>query len=162
MKRSSAATLLLSASTVFALSAQAQTFSTAPSSKVSMEKQYSEVLAVVERFHAAIKDGDLGLAERVLASDVTIYEQGHREASRAEYLGHHFKQDAAFAKAIPSTIESRAAKVSGDLALVTFESSSAGMYKEKPVRTANLSTYVLAKRGGNWWIVHVHWSARKR
>ncbi len=133
---------------------------TATSAKV--DTQVAEALAVVERFHDAIKSGDTALVERVLAPDVTIYEQGHREASRAEYLAHHFKEDVAFAKAIPSTIDARAARVSGDLAIVTSESSATGVYKDKPVKTANLSTYVLAKREGSWAIVHVHWSSRKR
>jgi ketosteroid isomerase-like protein len=145
-----------------ATSARAQPSQVAARSASSSDKQHAEVLAVVERFHDAIKGGDATLAERVLAADVTIYEQGHREASRAEYLGHHFKEDVAFAKAVPSTVDARTATVSGDLAVATSESSATGVYKDKPVKTANLSTYVLAKRDSGWVIVHVHWSSRRR
>ena len=120
------------------------------------------VIAVVEKFHTSIKTTDSALAEVVLAPNVMIFEQGHRESSRAEYLGHHFKEDAAFAKVVPSVTTSQVAHVLGDIAYVMTESTTDGVYKDKSVKGANVATYILARQDGQWRIVHIHWSSRKR
>jgi ketosteroid isomerase-like protein len=127
-----------------------------------LSKQQTEVMAVIETFHSAIKTGDSKLAAQVLAADVQIFEQGHRESSSAEYFGHHFKEDAAFAKDVASTTIAKDVRVMGDMALVMAESAAEGTYKDKGVKIASLATYVLTKRQGQWKVMHIHWSSRKR
>ncbi len=120
------------------------------------------VIAVVEKFHLAINTADSALAKVVLAPNVMIFEQGHRESSRDEYLGHHFKEDAAFAKAVPSVTKSQAVRAMGEMAFVMTESITDGVYKDKPVKGASVATYILARQDEQWRIVHIHWSSRKR
>ena len=126
------------------------------------QQQHAEALKVIGQLHAAIKMGDSLLAERVLARDVQIFEQGHRESSRAEYLGHHFLEDAAYAKAVTTTITAQLAHGVGDTVLVMEEAVTVGTYKGKSVNATTLGSYVLARRSGLWQVMHIHWSSRKR
>ncbi|MCA3001639.1 MAG: nuclear transport factor 2 family protein [Burkholderiales bacterium] len=127
-----------------------------------LNKAETEVSAVVEQFHTAIKNADSKLVEQVVAANVQIFEQGHRESSRAEYLSHHFKADAAFAAVVTSKTTAQDIRLDGNMAVVMAESTTDGIYKDKPVKGANLSTYVLKRENGQWQIVHIHWSSRKR
>jgi hypothetical protein len=120
------------------------------------------VLDAVKTLRDAIRTGDAIAAERVLAPQVSIYEQGHVEASRAEYMGHHFKEDAAYAKLVASTVVAAQAQVDGAVAVVTATSNSEGTYQDKPVKSTSVETYVLRLRQGTWQIEHIHWSSRKR
>ncbi len=121
-----------------------------------------KVIAVVNQLREAIRTGNVASAEGALAESVTIYEQGHMEASRTEYMGHHFKEDVAYAKVVPSKVVSVNAQVEGAMAVVMATSSSEGVYKDKPVKSSSVETYVLRQRDGVWQIVHIHWSSRKR
>ncbi len=122
-------------------------------------KRVAETINVLRE---AIRKGDAAAAERVLAPTVSIFEQGHIEASRAEYMGHHFKEDAAYAAVVPSSVVSSKVEVDGGVAIVTATTDSAGTYKDKPVKSTTVETYVLRLRGGAWQIEHIHWSSRKR
>jgi SnoaL-like domain len=122
----------------------------------------TEVSVVIEQFHTAIKNADSKLVEQVVAANVQIFEQGHRESSRAEYLSHHFKADAAFAAVVASKTIAQEVRIAGNMAFVMVESTTDGIYKEKPVKGANVSTYVLERTNMRWQIVHIHWSSRKR
>ena len=120
------------------------------------------ILAVVEQLRNAIKSGDTAMAERSMAENITIFEQGHAEKSRAEYVGHHFKEDVVFAKAVPSAVVSTEAKVAGSMAVVTAVTTTDGSFKDKPIKNAGVETYVLRLQDGRWQIEHIHWSSRKR
>lgn len=120
------------------------------------------VVAVVEQLHEAIAAGDLKRAEKVLDREVQIFEQGHREASRAEYFAQHFAEDADFARAVKTQTVWRDVRVTGELAVIVAETRTDGTYKTKPVASNGLATYVLARKADGWVIVHVHWSQRKR
>ncbi len=122
----------------------------------------AKVTAVVNQLREAIRSGDVALAERVLAETVTIFEQGHVESSRAEYMGHHFKEDVAYAKLVPSKVVSVSTVIDAGMALVTATTTTDGLYKDKPVKSAGVETYVLRLRDGAWRIEHIHWSNRKR
>ena len=125
----------------------------------------SAVLAVnqiVDKLRAAIATGNAMLAEEAMAENITIFEQGHAELSRAEYLGHHFKEDVIFANAVPSVVLSSQTKIEGKMALVTAFTTTDGMYKDKPIKNAGVETYVLRLQNGRWQIEHAHWSSRKR
>jgi ketosteroid isomerase-like protein len=128
----------------------------------AVDAESGRVEAVVKLLRDAIRTGDASLAERVLAPGVTIYEQGHIESSRAEYMGHHFKEDAAYAKVVGSVVRDTRVKVAGAIAIVTASSHSDGVYQGKPVKSATAETYVLGLQNGVWQIEHIHWSSRKR
>lgn len=148
----------LAATLLLATAAIAQTPPPAKGVSPAAEK----VVTVVNQLREAIRTGDAVLAERVLAASVTIFEQGHVESSRAEYMGHHFKEDVAYAKLVPSKVVSVSAVVDAGMALVTATTTTDGLYKDKPVKNAGVETYVLRLRDDAWRIEHIHWSSRKR
>lgn len=133
-----------------------------PKSVTPISAENEKVIKVINQLREAIVSGDDALAARVMLDNITIYEQGHIESSRAEYLGHHFKQDVAFAKAAPSKVVDVAVKVEGNMALVTANTTTDGVFQEKPVKNAGVETYVLRLQDGVWRILHIHWSSRKR
>lgn len=112
-------------------------------------------------FHAAIVKSDRAAATSALAADVQIFESGFVERSRDEYLSHHFEEDAKFAKTVTRKVLKHGEQVAGDMALIMEESETSGTYDGKPIRLIGTETAVLRLNGGNWQIVHIHWSSRK-
>ena len=115
--------------------------------------------AVVDRFHQALKSGDLEAAARLLDNSALIYESGGIERSKAEYRAHHLPADAAYSKAVPSVISARSGGAAADLAWVATESRATGSFNGKPVDRISTETMVLRQKLGVWKIVHIHWSS---
>ena len=114
---------------------------------------------VVDAFHKALTDADPKQAMALLADDVSIYESGGAEASKAEYAGHHLDADIAFLKGIKQSVAARSSQASGDMALVTSQGTTVGTYKDKAIDSASTETMVLRLTEGKWKIVHIHWSS---
>ncbi|MFP5329926.1 MAG: YybH family protein [Alphaproteobacteria bacterium] len=130
-----------------------------PAETSGLSAEAREAAAVVDAFHAALRGGDTAAALAMLAEDVLIFEGGGVERSKAEYASHHLEADAAFSKAVTSTLTRRAGGVSGDLAWVASEGRTAGEYKGRPVDRVTAETMLLRRSGGAWKIVHIHWSS---
>ncbi len=116
---------------------------------------------VVDEFNAAIVAQDRATVERSLDPAVQIFESGYVERSREEYLGHHFLEDAKFAKGLKTRILKRGETQSGDVAVLWSETATEGSYEGKPVKLLGTETMVLKQVDGQWRIVHLHWSSRK-
>jgi ketosteroid isomerase-like protein len=116
----------------------------------------------VERLHRAIAQGDRTAASATLAANVRIFESGYVERSRDEYLSHHFEADAKFAQTVKRKVVWRSEQMAGDTALLLAETESSGSFKGKPIKLFGLETIVLRHVDGEWNIVHIHWSSRKR
>lgn len=114
-----------------------------------------------EKLHLAIARSDRAVAASALAADVQIFESGFVERSRDEYLSHHFESDARFAKAVPRRVTRRSEQVAGNMALILEETEASGSYDGQPVKLVGTETAVLRLEGGNWQVVHIHWSSRK-
>ena len=112
-------------------------------------------------FHAAIVKADRAAATSALAADVQIFESGFVERSREEYLSHHFDADAKFAKTVTRKVLKHGEQVAGNMALIMEETETSGSYDGQPIRLIGAETAVLRLNGGNWQIVHIHWSSRK-
>jgi ketosteroid isomerase-like protein len=123
--------------------------------------QMSPPHKVVDDFNAAIVAQDRATVERSLDPAVQIFEAGYVERSRDEYLGHHFLEDAKFAKGLKTRILKRGETQSGDVAVVWTETATEGSYEGKPVKLLGTETMVLKQVDGQWRIVHLHWSSRK-
>lgn len=117
-----------------------------------------DAAAVVDAFHAALRGDDTAGALALLADEVLIFEGGRVERSKAEYAAHHLAADAAFSKAVSSTLTRRSGGASGDTAWVASEGRTAGEYKGRPIDRVTAETIVLRRSGGAWKIVHIHWS----
>jgi ketosteroid isomerase-like protein len=96
----------------------------------------------------------------LLAPDVLIYESGGAERSRDEYESHHMPADMAFLQEMSTTVTRQRDYQSEDFALVVTESRTRGMYQDQKIDLAGTETIMLEKRGGEWKIVHIHWSSR--
>ena len=126
---------------------------------VAVAPQARPAVAVVDAFHAALRGGDTDAAQSHLAVDALIYESGGVERGRQEYASHHLGADAAFAKAVPSTVTRRSGVAAGDMAWIATEGRTAGIYKEKPLDRVTTETMILRRQAGVWKIVHIHWSS---
>lgn len=123
--------------------------------------EYTEPKEALAAFHAALAAGDTAKAIGLLAPDVTIYESGFVERSRAEYAGHHLPEDIAFAKTSSRSVLQQGECREGKLALIWQETETRARLKGKEVRILGTETALLQQTGDNWSIVHVHWSSRK-
>lgn len=47
------------------------------------------------------------------------------------------------------------------MALILEETEASGSYESQPVKLVGTETAVLRLEGGNWQVVHMHWSSRK-
>jgi len=112
-------------------------------------------------FHAALAAGDAEAAAALLADDVTIYEEGWVERSKAEYVARHLPDDIAFSRQVTMTTASSQTFTRGDTAWVISEGTSKGTFQGKPVDRVNAETMVLRLDQGGWRIVHMHWSSHK-
>ncbi len=119
-------------------------------------------VAVVERFSAALKAGDLDTVSTLLAPDVVILESGGAERSREEYLAHHAGADATFLRDARVESGPRVARVEGSLAWVASESETHVFREGKPAAFLGTETMILQRGSEGWRIVHIHWSSRAR
>jgi ketosteroid isomerase-like protein len=119
-------------------------------------------VAVVERFGAALANGDLATAESLLDPEVLILESGGAEQNRAEYMGHHAGADAKFLRDAIVHPGRRRVHVEGDLAWVGSESELQAKADGKPLTLLSTETMVLRRQQGAWRIVHIHWSSRPK
>lgn len=118
-------------------------------------------LAALDAFHDALGRADTAAALARLADDVLIYEQGGAERSKSEYASHHLGSDAEFAKATRRQLTTRRSFAAGDLVVVTSETRTTGRFRDRDVDSLGKETAVLRRSGGDWRIVHVHWSSQK-
>lgn len=113
---------------------------------------------VVDAFHFALKSGDRRKALELLAADITIFEQGRVERSRTEYAKTHLAEDIAFASATQRTVARRSSRLLGNSAWVLSINRTRGKFRNRAVDFTTDETMVLARVGGKWRIVHIHWS----
>lgn len=121
----------------------------------------SEPKEVLTAFYAALSAGDKAKATELLAPDVTIYESGYVERSRADYAGHHLPEDIAFAKTSTRSVLRQGERIDGNLAVIWEETETKAKVGGKDMRILGTETALLQKLGNTWSIVHVHWSSRK-
>jgi mono/diheme cytochrome c family protein/ketosteroid isomerase-like protein len=114
----------------------------------------------VDAFFAALTAGDAKTAEGWLTPDVLVYESGHKESSRDEYVSHHLKADMDFlAHAKVERLE-RASNGGPDTAWVTTRSRMRAEHEGKPVDLYSNETMVLTRDAAQGWrIRHIHWSS---
>ncbi len=121
----------------------------------------NEPKEVLAAFHAALGSGDKAKATELLAPDITIYESGFVERSRAEYAEHHMAGDMAFAKTSTHRVLQHSERQDGSLAVIWEETETKATVKNTEVLYLGTTTALLQKSGDTWTIVHVHWSSRK-
>ena len=143
----------------FALSAVAATGLSSPVG--GQQSDSTDVVAVIERFHAALSVGDSAAAIALLAPDVTILESGGVE-NREQYRSHHLAGDIEFARGVPRTRAPIAVTVAGDVAWATSTSVTQGDFRGRAVNSNSAELMVLTRSEGKWLIRAIHWSSRPR
>ncbi|WP_323844306.1 YybH family protein [Microbulbifer magnicolonia] len=112
----------------------------------------------VQMFHRALREGDQQSVLNALADAVVIFEGGGVERSAQEYAGHHLPADIAFLQQMKINQQELQVREVGDLAYAYGRSRLQGDYKDKALDLQSMETLVLKRSGGEWKIVHVHWS----
>ena len=118
--------------------------------------------AAVEAFHSALSAGDRERALSWLDPEVVIFESGGAEMSREEYASHHLESDMAFVGATKTEVVDRQAQSAGDTAWVLSRTRTTGQFRDRPIDADGVETMVLQRDGGQWRIVHIHWSSLAR
>jgi ketosteroid isomerase-like protein len=121
----------------------------------------ASVASLVERFHAALEQGDSTTALSLLSDDAVIIEGGDVE-SLADYRAHHLPADIAFARAVKARRTPPSITVSGDVAYSTATSATRGTYRDRAVDTVGAELIVARRVDGSWRIAAIHWSSRRR
>jgi ketosteroid isomerase-like protein len=115
----------------------------------------------VDAFHAALAAGKAEEAAALLADDLVVYEEGHVEASKAEYLRSHLPQDIAFLRGVVETTTASRVVLRGETAWVIREGATKGTFQGREVDRVTSETVVLHLEADGWRIVHIHWSSHK-
>jgi ketosteroid isomerase-like protein len=115
--------------------------------------------AVVDAFHAALRQGNTKTALSHLAENALIFEAGGVERGRQEYASHHLGADSAFSQAVPGKVTRRAGEAMGNVAWIATEGRTSGTYRGKAIDQVTTETMVLRRAGKAWKIVHIHWSS---
>ncbi|NHZ90258.1 DUF4440 domain-containing protein [Massilia sp. CCM 8733] len=118
----------------------------------------SETLAA---FHAALHAGDEARAMTLLSPEAVIYEAGHVERSRSEYVDHHLANDIAFARVTTRRVVRHKERLEGNVAILLDEVETRGAFKGKAINAVGTETAILEKKGDGWVVLHFHWSSRK-
>lgn len=121
----------------------------------------TDIVAAVNRFHAALVAGDSAAVDRLLSPQVVILESGGVE-TRTQYLGGHLKGDMAYAQAVPSERGSVAVMIKGDVAWASSTSTTKGEYRGRAINSVGAELMVLVRTAAGWQIAAIHWSSRSR
>jgi ketosteroid isomerase-like protein len=116
---------------------------------------------VVDAFHAALAAGKADEAAALLAEDVVVYEEGHVEGSKAEYLRSHLPQDISFLRSVVETTTASRTVLRGETAWVIREGATKGTFQGREVDRVTTETIILHLEAAGWRIVHIHWSSHK-
>lgn len=121
----------------------------------------AEVVAAVDRYHAALASGDSVAVAGLLAPNAVILESGGVE-TRAQYLGGHLRGDITFAQGVPRERGPITVQVSGDVAWATSTSTTRGEFRGRSINSVTAELMVLVRTGQGWRIAAIHWSSRNR
>ena len=133
----------------------------APLAAQPATKESAEIIAVVDRFHAALVAGDSSTALQLIAEDAVMLEAGSVE-TKAEYGKNHLPADIEFESGVSTKRSPIRAIVRGDTAWATSTSEVSGTYQGRPVDFVGAESMVLSREPGGWHIRAIHWSSRAR
>ena len=111
-------------------------------------------------FYDALATGNKTAAMAVLADDVLIFESGHVERSKNQYVESHLADDMDFAKTTHRSLIRQTEKGTAGFAIIESETETSGTYQGKKVHFFGTETAVLTQSGERWLLQHVHWSSR--
>lgn len=126
---------------------------------VAADSASMEPTKVVSSFHAALSAGNSEQALSLLSPEVSIFESGGAEMSRAEYGSHHLAGDMEFVRATKTTVVDEQSGQSADVAWVLRRTTTTGQFRGKQINSRGTETMILRKTEAGWLIGHIHWSS---
>jgi ketosteroid isomerase-like protein len=133
----------------------------APASAQQPQQEEAAVRAVATTFSEALASGDSTAALGLLHQEVVIFEGGSWE-NLEHYRSGHLRADMRYLQAIKQETLRDAVSISGDMALLTRESSAVGSVRERAIDSIGVETMILVRTPDGWKIRHIHWSSRPR
>jgi len=122
------------------------------------QQDATAVIALVERYHRALAEGDAAAALSLLANDAMILESGEVE-TRDEYRSHHLSADIQFARVVQSIRGPVRVVLRGDVAWAISTSQTRGEYRGRAIDSQGAELMVLTREGSSWKIRAIHWSS---
>jgi ketosteroid isomerase-like protein len=119
------------------------------------------VKGVIQQFHQALERRDVAAIEALVAPDVVVLENGHRNQGWVDFRDNHlipeFKEPPA-----PSTWEFEKVVTSSEMGWgYTKQTISATGKDGKHTGYLVWSAYVLQKTGSTWKVILLDWSVRR-
>jgi ketosteroid isomerase-like protein len=116
---------------------------------------------VLDEFHKSLRTNQPDKVMAILSADAVIYEQGFADVSRDEWLRKQLGNAIAFARDTDRRVVRRQAGESGDMAWVISTTQTTIDVSDRKVVLEGAETAILRLEGGDWKIVHLHWSAHE-
>ena len=113
-------------------------------------------------FHEAIAALDTVQSLDYLHPDVIIFESGRAEMSREEFASGHLGADMSFAAETNREVTYSQTIMEGNVAVVMNRTATSGMMGDREINSVGVETVTLRREGGEWKIVHIHWSSRRQ
>jgi ketosteroid isomerase-like protein len=135
----------------------------ATNAAASQEQATSQIAEVIASYDSAVVAGDTARAVSLLHPELVVYEHGHVEGSRDEFVKGHLPADMDFMRNATMTRRDRAVLVSSgaDMAYSIAPYELSGEYEGKKVHNAGTETLVLVRTDAGWKIRHAHYSGHK-
>ena len=119
-----------------------------------------EALQIVEKWTAAFTNSDLDGIVKLHATDAVLIGTGSKALiAPPEGVRKYFEAVFRSGKYTPALGEHSVLQISDTTVVVTGFDTIVGVMGDKPVNLAGRDTFVIAKRGADWQIVHFHRSA---
>jgi len=119
-----------------------------------------EALQVVEKWTTAFTDSDIDGIVKLYATDAVMIGTGSKALiASPEGVRRYFEGVFRSGKYTPALGEHSVLQISDTTVVVTGFDTIVGVAADKPVNLAGRDTFVIAKRGADWQIVHFHRSA---
>ena len=119
-----------------------------------------EALQVVETWTNAFTNSDLEGIVKLHATDAVMIGTGSKALiASPEGVRNYFANVFRSGKYTPALGEHSVLQISDTTVVVTGFDTIVGVMGDKPVNLAGRDTFVIAKRGADWQIVHFHRSA---
>ena len=119
-----------------------------------------EAMQVVEKWTSAFTNSDVDGIVKLHAADVVMIGTGSKALiTSPDGVRKYFEGVFRSGKYTPALGEHSVLQISDTTVVVTGFDTIVGVVGDKPVNLAGRDTFVIAKRGADWQIVHFHRSA---
>jgi ketosteroid isomerase-like protein len=125
---------------------------------VAAQNAETEVRAAVARYNQALVAKDLPGLKALLAPDIVLYEHSVRNIGLDDVWDHHMKPEVEAFQDTKAAFTDERVWVAGDVALVARQYSIQAVMNGRPIDARGNETMGWMRRGGQWQVVHIHYS----